>query len=394
MSFFDDYKTYTEPLEVPEIFHLWCAVSTLAAAAQRKVWLDMGLFKLAPNFYIVLNAPPGRCGKSTAMNLVRDILSDIPTVKIKSDSITKEKIYQAMEAGSQVAQLGPTKSLTHSSLTIFANEMSLLIKKGDRDFVSALNSLFDTMSMFRHSIKTGAENFIFNPFLNILGGTTPDWIVTNIQEDLLEGGLSARALIVHQSVPKSPNPFPETTPAGVKALERIKTTLEDIAGIVGQVSMTSAAKEHYASWYNSYYAKPERDPKMQGYHARKRVHLLKLAILCALSERRAITITPSDLMMAEALLQITEPCIRESLAGVGRNVLSPISREILSYILRVEKTDLRKLVEVFWHKCDVEELNKILEVLEIQGSVQLVRVVTGGKLSNVQITGVKEKAEL
>jgi len=106
MSFLHDYHTYTESLEVPEIFHVWSALAALSAAAQRKIWLSVGgLLNIAPNIYVVLNAPPG-IGKDTAMNLIRNMLGEFKSIKSKSDSITKEKIFQDMMEFSSVYDLG------------------------------------------------------------------------------------------------------------------------------------------------------------------------------------------------------------------------------------------------------------------------------------------------
>ena len=214
MSFLDDYSTYTESLEVPEIFNLWCSMAALSAVAGRKVWLDLGMMKVAPNLYVVLNSAPGKCGKDTAMNLVRDMLASTPNVFTKSDSITKEKIFEYMESIIKTHPVNNSelKHIIHCSVTIFATEMSLLIKKNDKDFVSALCALFNTIPVLKHSTKTRGENIIINPYLCILGGTTPDWISANVQEDVIEGGLTARTMLIYSDTPRPPNPDPLVIP--------------------------------------------------------------------------------------------------------------------------------------------------------------------------------------
>ena len=373
MDFLKNYKEYTDPLEVPDIFHVWCALSCIAAAAQRKIWLDLGLVKLAPNLYIILNSAPGKCGKDTAMNIVRDMLTEIKDVQTKSDSITKEKIFQEMMAVCRPFELGNGRRIMHSSLTIFATEMSLLIKRGDKDFVSALNALFNTMSTFKHSTKGSGESILINPYLNILGGTTPDWIGSNIQDDILEGGLSARCLIIHSDTPKPPNPFPDVTEAGRVAYYNITKRVERICQIGGIFTMDAKAKELYKEWYMSHH-RTENSPKdyrMHGYHFRKRVHLLKISMLLSLAKKDDLVLLSEDIQGALNLLELTEPALAKSLRGVGRNELNSLSQMVLSLIKDSKELSMEELVANTFNQMNTQELQEVLRALTAMNAIEM-----------------------
>lgn len=362
MSFLEDYNTFTSSLEVPSIFQVWCAYSALSAAAQRKIWIDMGHFQVSPNLYVILVAPPGKCGKSTAMNIVRELLSQIEGIKTKSDSITKEKIYEAMEASAQRFEFPEhrTKVFQHCSLTIFANEMSLLIKRGDKDFVSSLNSLFDSLTSFKHSTKTRGENVLVYPYLNIIGGTTPEWLSTNVHEDVIEGGLSARTVLVFSDRPNPPNPFPFLTTEAKLAKERILLRLHKITTIGGVFKMSDDTHDYYGEWYIKHHNTPVTNNKMAGWWSRKRIHLLKLSMLNALAEHDHLIIELPDMQSAMAVLTLTEPLIEKALRGVGRNVLSPITQDILDIITKQGSIHLAELNLLFRDRVNQQEFKEII----------------------------------
>ena len=52
-NFVDAYFDYTKDGYVPDKFHFWCALSTVAAAMERKCWLPWaGKFMTYPNLYM------------------------------------------------------------------------------------------------------------------------------------------------------------------------------------------------------------------------------------------------------------------------------------------------------------------------------------------------------
>lgn len=365
MSFIDDYLVYTDTVECPQIFQIWCAFSCLSAAAQRKVWMDMDLFRIVPNLYVTLIAPPGRCRKGVAMGIAKELVDSVEGIKTKSDSITKEAIFEAMEASVQRFELPEHKTgnFIHSSLTIYANEMSLLIKKGDKDFVAALNSLFDSQVVFKHTTKTRGENKIVNPYLNILGCTTPDWINANIHEDILEGGLSARTMLICTHTPKPANPEPKLSPEGKVAKLRLMKRLNQILLIGGKYVLHPDTRKFYNEWYIEHYDVEPPNQKLTGYWHRKATHLLKLSMLNALANHDEPQIKLDDLKYALGLLDMSEPLFDDALKGVGRNVLSSHAQDIYEYIKMKEQIEQGVVLASFYHTLNEKEFVEIIATL-------------------------------
>ena len=333
MDFLEDYHIYTEPLETPALFNLWSALSALSAVAQRKIWFDGGMIKVCPNLYVVTVAPAGEVGKSVGMGIVQEhLLSKIKSVKVNSDSITKEKIFEEMANGIQQfpfkppIPMGRTQMtvMMHCSYTLFANEMSVLIKD-DRAFVAAMTSLYDAKDIFKHSTRHKGVLFLSYPYLNLYGCTTPDWISFNVHEDILEGGLTARTILLFGNKVSKRNPFPQVTQAMLNAYERMIIRLEQICLMGGPFTMTAAAKADYEKWYHFHFSKEPENSKMRGYHNRKRIHVVKVAMLLSLARNNSLIIDTADFDEALLILANTEPAIESEI--VSRTV--PITMSLI-----------------------------------------------------------------
>lgn len=87
-----DYAAYSE---APKHMHFWTAVSAIAGALRRKVWIDMAYFRWYPNFYIILVAPPGIVSKSTTAGIGMDLLRAVPGVHFGPDVVTWPALVQA-----------------------------------------------------------------------------------------------------------------------------------------------------------------------------------------------------------------------------------------------------------------------------------------------------------
>src|ERR1017187_7602639 len=269
------------------------------------------MIKVVPNLYIITVAPAGEVGKSTGQSIVQEhLLSKIKSIRTNSDSITKEKIFEEMANGIQQFQFTPpiitgsTKMshLMHCSYTLFANEMSVLIKD-DRAFTAALVTLFDGKDVFKHSTRHKGVLFLSFPYLTLYGCTTPDWIAFNVHEDIMEGGLTARTILLFSNTVSKRNPFPEITMAMQQALERMIIRLEQVCLLGGPFHMTAACKTNYTEWYHIHFATPPTNPKMRGYYNRKRIHVVKIAMLLSLARNDSLILDTADLDEAMEVLK-------------------------------------------------------------------------------------------
>src|SRR5882724_3719471 len=68
-GFFDRYLSYTEHSEAPLAYHLFCALVGIGVTVNRRVFFDMGYYRVFPNIGVILLGPSG-IKKTTAANII------------------------------------------------------------------------------------------------------------------------------------------------------------------------------------------------------------------------------------------------------------------------------------------------------------------------------------
>ena len=127
-NWLDTWMKYTENTEPPELYRLWCGVSTVAAVLQRKCYLCWGLnTSLYPNMFIVLVGPSG-ARKGTAMAPAKFMLDKLG-IRVSADATSASKLINFIMKSSTVdSSVHGTKLASyahHCSVTIFSEELSV-----------------------------------------------------------------------------------------------------------------------------------------------------------------------------------------------------------------------------------------------------------------------------
>jgi Protein of unknown function (DUF3987) len=360
------YLAYTAESESPEEYHKWTAISVIAGALRRRVFFDMGYFILYPNNYIVLVGPPGRCKKSTAMRIGRNLLTEIAGIKFTTDSVTRERLIQDL-----------TQALSdgHSSMTAYSSEFATLLTSSGMDMVSFLTDIYDSPNVWQHSSKTGGTNTIKAPYLNLIAATTPDWIAKAMPMDTVGIGLTSRIVFVFQDTPRVKDPFPVLSPEQVELHKLLVHDLNQMATLGGQYLLSSEGKEYYTKWYLSRLETPNPtgDNRLNGYFERKPMHVLKLAMTIAASMTNDLVLDTFSIEVALGLLEQVEEKMPKVFANVGRNPLSADMDEIDAAIQSAPNgLSNGDLIARFKHSLRKDELAEALEQLLQMGRVKLV----------------------
>ena len=187
------YLVYTADSESPEVYHRWVGISCIAAVLRRRVFFDMGYFLLYPNMYIVLVGPAGRCKKSTAMRIGKNIFTATPDIEFSADSTTRERFIQDLQMAHKNGE---------SAITVHSTEFASLLSSSGMDMVVFLTDIFDCPPDWQHKTKIGGTNKIVGPYLNLLGATTPDWIAKAMPLDTIGIGLTSRIVFVYADTPR------------------------------------------------------------------------------------------------------------------------------------------------------------------------------------------------
>ncbi|CAB4164956.1 hypothetical protein UFOVP825_1, partial [uncultured Caudovirales phage] len=112
-------------------------------------------------------------------------------------------------------------------------------------------------------------------------------------------------------------------------------------------------------------------PRLNGYYERKPIHLIKLAMIVAVSHRDGTQILPSDVTEAMGIMEDAEQHMPAVFANVGKNPLSVDIEEIQKAIFSHAKEGLGigDLMGMFKHSVRKDELVEVLDALNIMGRI-------------------------
>lgn len=367
-SWIQAYLAYTDTSMSPEEYHKWCAISTIAGAMRRKVFFQYNHFPVYANGFVILVGPAGRCKKSTAMRICREILDQVPGVSFTTDSITRERLIQDL---SQVFADG------HSSMTAFSSEFATLLTSSGMDMVVFLTDIYDSPLEWSHKTKMGGTNKIKAPCLNLLGATTPEWMAKAMPLDTVGIGLTSRVVFVYQDTPRPRKAFAKLTEAQKKLRDLLIKDLTAISLLSGEYKLTQEAEDFYEEWHlaiSTPEASIDRDPRLAGYFERKPVHVVKLAMVIAASAGDALILEQEHIAMAIEELNLIEPLMAKAFANVGKNPLNVDIEETLATILSgaADGVSFGELLVRFKHSVRKEEMAEVLETLTAMGYIRIV----------------------
>lgn len=318
---FLDYAKY---LEAPPRMYFWAGVSAIAGALRRRVWIDQFYFKWYPNFYIIFVAPPGIVSKSTTVDVSMSLLREVPDIKFGPEILTWQSLAEDMgNSQEQFEYDGKTYLMT--PVTIEASELGTLFDPEDRQMVDFFVHLWDgKQGATRKSTKHSGKDEIINPWINIVGCTTPAWIAENVPEYMIGGGFTSRVVFIYADRKNRYVAYPgRHVPHG---LDKVRQSLiEDLAHIskvlVGPYFIPEETFEWGSLWYESIFT--QRPPHLSGdqfggYIARKQTMAHKLAMVLAAAQSDEMVLKLEYLQDAVAMLEDLEKDMAEVFGRVGK----------------------------------------------------------------------------
>lgn len=343
------YVEYTSHLEAPTAFHVWTAIGTIAGALRGKVHIDMGYFRWKPNFFIIFVAPPGVVSKSTTAGVGMGLLRLIEGVDFGPESITWQALTEAFaEAEKPIPELGTSSS----SLTVVASELGTFLDPKNRELVDVLNDLWDGRSAsWKRRTKGEGITEIKNPWLNLMGCTTPSWVQENFPQYAIGGGFTSRTVFVYAEQKRKFSAYPkkEMDAEGEFyniARTKLVTDLRDISKITGEYRLTPEALAWGESWYEQHWTQesPDVDREVHGgYIARKQTHLHKTAMVLAAARHSERNISADNLVEAERIVTALEKDFRKVFSAMSANKDVHAQQVVLNALTRVKRMDKRSL---------------------------------------------------
>lgn len=373
----DSYLTYTEQSEPPKLFHTWTAISTVAAALQRKCVINWGPIRFFPNMYIVLCAPPGKARKGTAMAYGSNFLSRLG-VKVAAESITREALVrEIMEAYSTTIDDVTGEMTFHSSLTIFSQELTVFLGYNQQQLMMDLTDWFDCGrgpdGKWTYRTKHQGTDDITGIWVNLIGATTPGLLRSTLSMDAIGGGLTSRIIFVYEEEKGKSCPVLFQSPEMMALGEDLYYDLEQIHLMKGAFKPSSDFIDLWVDWYVAQEGRQIfSTPHLEAYCERRAVHVMKLSMILSAMESDQMIITGKQLQRAITLLEQTERNMPKVFSGVGKSPHAEVLSKVMNEIGMAGEITKSALLNKFYHDADDRVMEIIIETLRSMGFIDRV----------------------
>ena len=352
--------------EAPLKMLYWSGVSTIAGALRRRVWFEQKYFQWIPNFYVIFVAPPGVVSKSTTANIGMNLLRQLSYIKFGPDVITWQALVTSLAKSTEAVEnpLGEFRSM--SALTFCSDELGNLLNPNDRDLVDALVTLWDgKQGAFSKETKTSGSDTIENPYVNIIGCTTPAWISGNFPEYLLGGGFTSRCVFLYADTKRQLVPYvDEVVPSDFDdQRQRLIGDLERISQLYGQYELTGPARDWGHRWYVDHWRKRPAQvatEQFEGYMARKQTHLHKLAMVLSASRRDELVIREREVVEAAEMITALEADMPKVFSRIGQTDVTRGSAEIINAVETAPGVSQKDLFQRFFRTLSYDDFQKAL----------------------------------
>jgi hypothetical protein len=220
--------------------------------------------------------------------------------------------------------------------------------------VDVLTDMWDgRVGVWTRELKTAQGTSIENPWLNVIGATTPSWLENNFPLYLIGGGLTSRCIFVYADRKKQLVAYPsdivneaEFETFGAKLVHDLK----DIAQMKGEYQLTGEAKEWGTAWYEEHWGSRQEHlsgDRFAGYMARKQTHVHKLAMVLAASESSALRIERKHLQAAVSIVTSLEDDMIKVFQTIGAVDQSRHIKEITALVKIAKHITIADL----WRQC-------------------------------------------
>lgn len=373
-NFLKKFVSLFDGTEVPERFAIWAGISCLSAMLERRVWLDMNIFTVYPNMFIVFVADAGRMRKSTAVAMTRKLLAKTdPGPRMVAQKTTPEALIDALKV---VGTDGSSNLLKEKcGGIVIANELVSFINRDsyERGLGALMIELWDCPDKYEYRTRNRPPEEIHFGHLSLLGATTIHSLRDAIPLQAMGDGFSSRTVFVYVDKAARPVPRPVQSSTFKKTEQELVDHLQTLAQIEGEIIFSDEAGVYFDEEYRRYYdSNMFDDPQFSAYASRRDKHLLKVAMCLMAAEGEGMILTAQHLVGAKTLLEDVESKMRAVFDRIAMSEGGTVMEEIYNVILSApERTITRSdLLRKLGHKINAQDLAKNIETLTISQRVK------------------------
>src|SRR5215471_18458087 len=361
----------TETVRSPKIFRLWSAIGAIAAALERRVYTMTDVSRLYPNMYIVLVGEPA-AGKTNSAREARKTLAGNYGLHLGPDNPTKASFMDQLALSVRI-----TGHAHFMAMTALVEEFGVFIPSYDEEFLADLSHIFDNPETYTSPRRASKSIKLERPTLNILACATPA-VIGKFPEAAWGEGFTSRVLFIYGSrVEETRDAF---KPRENLNLENLRTDLKSFFNeIHGQFDWDEDARLAFNDWINTG-MKPRPDyGRLKNYCGRRDTHLMKLAMISAVSAGHGLNVTLNDFNRAKTWLLDAEEFMPDVFRAMksqsDEQLLGDLHHHISNIYNKLERQKRSPIKnEVLWNylleRVPSERIQKVIETAEHSGYIR------------------------
>lgn len=369
--------SYTEFELTTDLHRKWAAISAVAGALERRVWVPAGDRIAFPNLYTLLVAPPG-VGKQiieTTKDLWSETIevgtSDKPVYHVAADSVSHASLIDDLAKAKCSRLNGGGPPITYHSLLIPAEEFEVLLPSYDPLMIGRLNKIFNNPSSHKETRRHGPakEVMIERPQLNILAGATPAYFTAHFPEEAWSTGLIRRTIMVFQSESSIKDIFAKL-PDQSSAYQRLLEKTAHFSELYGAASWSEEAFTKIRDWHLAGGPPIPRHSKLTHYIRTRTLFVLKLSLISAVSRLGRPAIEKIDVQRAMEWLFEAEgfmPDIFREMVGKSDNaIIEELHYFVQAAWVRRKQRPVKttEILDFLSHRLPSDKIPRVFELAE------------------------------
>lgn len=376
-TFIGKYMEMMDDLETPKAYDFWCALWLVSLAVGRATVVARPKAPVYLNLYAILCAESGVTRKSTAVRCAERIAGKFLARIGREDVLLTTKVSpEALTLALHAQSEG--KGTSHAAIAV--SEMVTFL--GREKYVSAmpglLTDLYDCPRQ-RNSVGTvrHGKTLLRDVWVNLLSASTPSWLVTSVNPNIVEGGFTSRCFFIHSEKRKHLVAWPEESEDRDEELVEELLSIHRMAPNVPGIDLNEKALERFKNWYKR--RELHSDPFRASFESREDSHVLRVAALLCIN-RKAWLINKDDIQNGIRLVSAVKLDGYRLFTGfIDANKAERGLDRIRSVLLNAGGAGVaeRDLVRGAQHYAHAPVVKRILSVLHEMKAIDVVEVESG-----------------
>lgn len=326
----DFYVQETSKVPSPEIYRLWSAITAISGVLERKVWTTGSAGAIYPNLFTVLVGPPAS-GKDNAIRPIRDLWSKVQGLNLSPDNVTKAALIDALGKSLRTVMNGTGDAYTFSCMVVPCPEFGVFFTHHDLEFLSVLNHIYMSPSLYREERRTSGVVEVIKPHLVMLSGTQPDYLNTFLPDEAWGMGFTSRLIMIYAE---------GAPPADLFSYNAFNSTdliikLRRIFALKGEFSWSKQAIDEINAWNRAGCPPTPAHSKLLHYNGRRALHVIKLSMISAVAGHEDLNVTLDDFERAREWLLGAEAVMPDIFRAMGARSDQQILADLHLYLYRL-----------------------------------------------------------